>query len=244
MMKKLFVFSDVHSYFDALMDALSDAGFDDNNEDHVLVSLGDLCDRGFQSREVLSFINSFPEDRKICIIGNHELLMEDYINRGFALSMDVLNGTVRTAISISKEDDRVSDMKNNALWNNYKKSWRYYYEADNYIFVHGWIPFKKDGEAFKDWREASRKDFEDATWVNGMKAWADGIRQENKTIFCGHWHTSWGHCHLHHDGVEFPEDEDDFAIFDPFIDEGIVALDACTAYTGKVNVYTVEVDSL
>lgn len=78
-----------------------------------------------------------------------------------------------------------------------------------------------------------------------MKEWYYSVRIPGKTIVCGHYHTSWGHTYIHNVGVEFPEDY--FTTFpgdfcdhkmhtEPFVDEGIVALDACTAYSHKVNV--------
>ncbi len=245
-MKKYFVFADVHSFYDELMEALNRAGFDRNNEDHVIVSLGDLCDRGPQSREVLSFVNSLPEDRKLIVIGNHEILMELMIKRGRANGADTYNGTTRTAMDITEEDENIEDLKHNILWNEYKKCWHWYYEMGDCIFVHGWIPtisrrdrFGKESLAYDpDWRDADIARLYDATWVNGMEAWNKGIREKGKTIFCGHWNSSWGNCYLHHKGSEFGTDAD----YGPFIDEGIVALDACTVESGRVNVYVIESD--
>ena len=45
-MKKYFVCGDVHSFYTYLKEALDNAGFDLNNDDHVFVSCGDLFDRG------------------------------------------------------------------------------------------------------------------------------------------------------------------------------------------------------
>ena len=45
-MKKLFVVSDVHSFYNHLIKALNEKGFDKNNPDHWFVSCGDLLDRG------------------------------------------------------------------------------------------------------------------------------------------------------------------------------------------------------
>ena len=249
-MKKYFVFSDVHSFYDELMTALKEAGFDYNDPDHIIISCGDLCDRGRQPKEALTFINSLPEDRKICIIGNHERIMEDVIARGFCDATDVYNGTSVTADLLCEEGQSISDLKDNPLWNEYKKSWRLFYETDDYIFVHGWIPFKHDfhwpfRETFEydpKWREASLRQFEEASWENGMEAWSKGIREEGKTIVCGHWHTSWGHAYLHNEGVEYPEEDkpEQDAKFTPFIDEGIIALDGCTAYSHLVNIYVIE----
>ena len=44
--KYLYCVSDVHSFYDELMTALTKAGFDINNEEHIFVSCGDLLDRG------------------------------------------------------------------------------------------------------------------------------------------------------------------------------------------------------
>ena len=256
-MKKLFIFSDVHSFYTELMTALNNAGFDFNNPDHIIVSLGDLCDRGPESVEVLKFINSIPNERKICIIGNHELLMEEMIGRGFALAHDVYNGTVKTVRQLTGVNDpemAILDMQHNFLWNLYKKSWKMHAEIGDMIFVHGWIPciYYERFNAFEydpHWQKANGRDWKNATWYNGMQAWNEGVREEGKTIFCGHWHTSWGHSNLHHYGVEFLDDYDEktieeaglFACYDPFIDDGIVAMDACTAASHQVNVVVREV---
>lgn len=251
-MKKLYVFSDAHSFYDELITALDDAGFDIDDSSHILVSLGDLCDRGPQSRQILSFINDMPEERKICVIGNHEILMEDLIARGFPYGYDISNGTVRTAGDIGETGENIADLRNNASWNEYKRYWQWYLETDRYVFVHGWIPcghsysafFSERYEYVPDWRDLSDREFTDASWVNGMDAWRRGVREEGKTILCGHWHSSWGHHHLHDAGPEFPELDDPALkdLFSPFIDDGIIAMDGCTAYTGIVNVQVLDID--
>lgn len=245
-MKKLFVFGDVHSFYDEFMEALDKAGFDINNPDHIIVSLGDLCDRGPKSREVLSFVNSIPDDRKLLTIGNHEILMELMIKRGYPNGVDTYNGVVNTAIDITEKDEGIEDLKHNRFWNEYKKNRHWYHEIGDYIFIHGWIPcFPKSSDYdyteyqyMPDWRRSRIEDLYEATYLNGMEMWSNGIRETGKTIFCGHWHTSWGHYHLHHKGAESPEKRK--AILDPFIDEGIVALDASTPNSHKVNVYVLE----
>ena len=45
-MPKFFVVSDVHGFYDELLNALDDAGFDSENTDHYLISCGDNFDRG------------------------------------------------------------------------------------------------------------------------------------------------------------------------------------------------------
>ena len=58
----------------------------------------------------------------------------------------------------------------------------------------------------------------------------------NKTIVCGHWHTSYGHSKYEHKGTEFGEDAD----FSPYYGPGIIAIDACTAFSGKSNCLVIE----
>ena len=251
-MSKYFVFGDVHSFHDEFMKALDEKGFDIDDPGHILVSLGDLCDRGPKSREVLSFINSIPEERKLLTIGNHEILMELMIRRGRPDFADIYNGTVKTATDITEEDEGIDDLRHNQCWNEYKKNWHWYFEFGNYIFIHGWIPCfvktdrsgNEEYEYNPDWRNCSVEDFYDASYLNGMKLWSKGIRESGKTIFCGHWNTSWGHCHLHNDGVEHPDGNrpDEHVNYGPFIDEGIVALDACTAESGIINVHVLEMN--
>ena len=80
---------------------------------------------------------------------------------------------------------------------------------------------------------ASKEQWEHARWENGMSAWKHGVIIPGKTIVCGHWHCSWGNYNLHLKGSgEFTKD----ACFEPFVDNGIIAIDACTAWTHGVNV--------
>ena len=59
---------------------------------------------------------------------------------------------------------------------------------------------------------------------------------EDKTILCGHWHSSYGHATYEHKGSEFGHDAD----FSPYYGTGVIALDACTAFSKKVNVIILE----
>ena len=107
-----------------------------------------------------------------------------------------------------------------------------YYQLDEYSKI------------YPNWRDdidtVERDEYwEKARWINGMLAWAQAMRIEGKTMVCGHWHTSWGHAHIHGTCPEWGPT----ANFSMFKDKGIIALDGCTAYTGKVNVYVLEVDN-
>ena len=248
-MATYFVVSDVHSFYNEMMYALVKSGFDKDNKNHIFVSLGDLLDRGPDAVKCLEFVNSLPAERKILIKGNHERLMQQAIYRGYFMQHDYHNGTVDTAVQLtSSNNSNIFElMFVNSLWNTYYDSLIDYYENDKYVFVHGWIPceLQYEGknlfgdaisyyEEFEDWRFGK---WDDACWLNGMDCWAEGVRVEGKTILCGHFHSSWGHHFLHHEGVAMPKDIDDILNWNvkPFIDDGIICLDACTVISGVVN---------
>ena len=266
-MKKYFIASDIHSYYTLWMKALEENGFDINNEDHIIVVLGDLLDRGEESLQCLHFVNNLPKERKILIYGNHEDLMDEAICRRYFQQHDIHNCTHKTVEQVTglvidkdvDENQALLAMKSNTDWNEYISSCVDYYELENNIFVHGWIPFYIDySNGFdlkyrEDWRKATILDWVDARWANGMKAWLYGIKEQCKTIWCGHYHASWGHCNIHNEGKEFLDKVETFYIdpetgkmephedFTPFIDDGIVAMDSCAAYTGFINVKVLEI---
>lgn len=240
---KFFVTSDIHSYFTPFKDALNKAGFDPNNEDHWLVVCGDMFDRGPESVELLHFIMSLK--RKILVRGNHDLLLEECCNRGFPYSYDKSNGTVRTIQDIGgSKDSRYFDGCCQMTWNKtarYRELLVNYFETQNYIFVHSFIPVNSEGKYNpiytyrEDWRNATDKEFELATWGNPFEMAEQGLNQTGKVLIFGHFHTSY---QWHKDGKcsEFGND----AIFDPYFGKDFIAIDACTAYTNKVNVITLE----
>ena len=79
--------------------------------------------------------------------------------------------------------------------------WINYYELDNYILVHSWVPVGSyDGlpayyienrhfEYRDDWRNATQTEWDDATWGCPWRMVKKGLNKTGKTIICGHWHT-------------------------------------------------------
>lgn len=262
-MKTYFVFGDIHSYYELWQEALKEKGFDINNPNHIIISLGDLLDRGSDPLKCLEFVNSLPPERRILIRGNHEDLIEDIFKRGCFMAHDYHNMTVSTiekltgfdGYNISDINDMLQQAMNHEQLRNYLSNCINYYELDDNIFVHGWIPVEMTSnnklQLVKDWR-SDKSDWESARWLNGMQMWAAGLGIPNKTIWCGHWHTSWGHANLHGDGKEFLDTietmyidpdtgkQEPHANFDPFIDKGIIAMDGCIAYSKQVNVAVIE----
>jgi predicted phosphodiesterase len=257
-MPKFFVVSDVHSFYAPLKKALDEAGFDPNNENHWLVTCGDNFDRGPESEEVLHFLMQL--ERKILIRGNHDDLLEECCMREFPFRHDASNRTKKTIEDIGGAGyGRPFDECCRITWNKtqaYRDQLVNYFETKNYIFVHGWIPCevyyhgegedrqwyqsKKTYEYKPDWRECNDVEWESARWINGIKRAYEGIIEPGKTIICGHWHCSYGHMldSIKTDSwiSEFEKD----AIWSPWYHEGCIAIDRCTAHTGKVNVLVLE----
>lgn len=263
---KIFVTSDIHSYFTALKTALDENGFEPNNQDHLLVVCGDVFDRGPESKEVFEFLNSLTN--VVLIRGNHEDLMEEVWHRGHCMSHDISNGTLRTIVDMfgdeANDETHEAIKRAEVVLRPFFNKMVNYFETKNYIFVHGWIPCDAwDSSGNKpwyqrnrllaynpDWRNSSDAEWCSARWVNGISAgYRNHITEPGKTIVCGHWHCSSGHYwKAVRDAVaagkpifdvEIGEFGDN-ACFDPFSAEGILAIDACTAHTGKVNVVVLE----
>lgn len=100
-MKKYFITSDIHGYFDIFYKKLIEIGFDEQNPDHILVICGDIFDRGNQPLEVYNFLKGLPRERRVLIRGNHEFLLQQLVDREYALSHDLHNRTYDTLFSIA-----------------------------------------------------------------------------------------------------------------------------------------------
>lgn len=244
-MPKFFVFSDVHGFYDELRTALDEAGFDPENEDHWVISLGDEMDRGPAPEKVINYLMSLP--RAIFVKGNHTTLMEELIERGYPLRHDWSNGTIQSAMDLAPNAKTESEVFSTA----YMKTKPFfdkeidYLELKNHILVHSFIALnrndnlpkyytkERDFEYNPDWRNASAEEWEEARWGNPLYLAMDGLNQTGKPIISGHWHcsTGWGIENKTFD--EFGEE----ACFEPYYyKDKLIMIDACTAHTGKVNV--------
>ena len=177
-------------------------------------------------------------ERKILIKGNHESLLLDCLQRGYYYGYDCSNGTAQTIIDLAPEA-QTFDQACTIAYSRIKDfvySMVDYFESENYIFVHSFIPLNRDDASFDpDWRNASYENWdEQARWGNPFALADQGLLPE-KTLVFGHWHTSWARSYFN-DQPEWGEDAD----FSPFYGDGYIGIDACTAYSGKVNVIVLE----
>ena len=230
---KYFVVSDVHSFYTPLIKALEEAGFDQNNPNHCLISCGDNFDRGDESEKVRQFLMNLPN--KVLIKGNHEDLIEELCLRGYPESYDYPNGTLKTVEELGHIEKNSIDLacevtlqKLRPLLNEMVN----YFETKNYVFVHSFVPYFTSEP---NWRQATNKDWEQARWGNPFRLVSFGYWKENKKLVFGHWHTSKQWSKLLKTS-EYGED----AVHDIWKQDNAVGLDACTVLSDKVNVYVVE----
>lgn len=245
-----YIISDVHGFYNEMRTALDEAGFDPNDENSWLVSLGDELDRGDQPQEVLDYLLGLP--RAIFIKGNHQSLMESLLDRGYAESHDYANGTFKSALDLAPnavntwEAIPVVLSKVKPLFDKAVD----YLELKNHILVHSFVPLKNlDGLPMyytrnrkfaidPDWRHAHASAWEEARWGNPYQLAERGFLPD-KTLVFGHFHTSWPR-HHYEGKPEFGSGAD----FSPYYGDGYIAIDACCAASGKLNCIVIEDDFL
>jgi serine/threonine protein phosphatase 1 len=245
-MSRYFITSDVHGFFNELMVALNSKGFDVNNSDHKLIILGDLFDRGPDNRKVYEFVKSLG-DRFIYVRGNHEDLLGECV-REIVSGREVSehhwhNRTVDTIAEFTQMNTNV--FRGFVRWENINQTTREVmkpildwideksvdcYELDDNVFVHGWIP----STFRKNW---TKENWQRARWYNGMEMWKNGYCLEDTIIWCGHWCCSYGWSRIRQKYKEFPPKnrKEWERSFQPFVDDGIIALDSCVSYSGFLN---------
>lgn len=251
MSKQFFCSSDIHSFYTEWMLSLKSSGFDINNPEHIILICGDLFDRGNESQKCFNFVKTLAnQNRLVYIRGNHEDLLHHCVRdltRARSLSHHhITNGTIRTISNLlgCSEYDVLCCCYDTKLFEEITSDVlsfidthsKDYFELGDKVFVHGWIPTTVVSEndhttcVSEEWRDG---DWNSARWENGIEMAHFGLIIPEKTVVCGHWHTSWGHSRYHNDGDEW---DGATANFNPYYDQGIIALDACTAYTHMINV--------
>lgn len=258
-MFKIFTISDMHSYLTPTLKALKDAGWDENNPKHIIVVCGDALDRGNETAEMVEWlVDLINKGKLIYICGNHDLLMQEMINRGYSMSHDRHNGTEKSYYQLLNahadrmDGRRPDEIVGAALQPLYDKMVNYW-ETKRFVFVHSWVPTYKierphpankwipftTDEYMEDWRNANEVEWEEAMWGNPYKMAEQGLNQTGKVIIFGHWHASWPRHHWEGKS-EFEDDAD----FNPYFGKDFIGIDACTAHTGKVNVLVLEEEFL
>jgi serine/threonine protein phosphatase 1 len=190
-MKKYFVFSDVHGDFLALKMNLIKMGFDENNDDHILFSLGDLFDRGPASDKVLEYMLKFWEvGRFIGVRGNHDEMLLGYMNQHHALGFNLIYNGLDATINQLSGGHRVSaqvlrfqsvDYAEKIKVNypklmDFLQDLKLSYEFGKYVFIHAGFSTDRGSDWYVD------------NWAD-TPTFIISFDPGDKTYVFGHWHT-------------------------------------------------------
>ena len=249
---KNFVVSDIHDHYDLLTEALSRNGFDMDNEDHRLIVCGDAFYSGPQPGELFVFLRElFEKDRLIFIYGNHDIeLLNNLLARKFTRPAnrkcaELIVNYLTQKIGFS-DVELIAECERLGFTRFLAETPVWYYENENYVFTHGFIPTEK--KAYKpDWRNATPKEWNTATRSDAMSlSMRYGISEPNKKIVCGHY--SAARCFLMKDATQADWDnkiyKDVSSVsvegFKPFLGDTFIAIDQSVKKTGFMNCIVLE----
>ena len=136
-MERIFAIGDIHGCLDQLQRLMELVTI--NPERDTLVFIGDYIDRGPDSRGVVDYVLDLKErmGNTVCLLGNHEHMLRDYLTDGPCGGLYLSNGGDATFASygISAErDDAATRIPESHL--EFFRSLPTYYETEEYIFVH------------------------------------------------------------------------------------------------------------
>jgi hypothetical protein len=250
---KNFVVSDIHDHYDLLTESLNRNGFDINNEDHRLIVCGDAFYSGPQPGELFVFLRELSEKgRLIFIYGNHDIELLDNLrvkrftrpaNRRCA-ALIVRYLTQKTELS---DDELVSECENLGFTRFLSEVPVWYYESEDYVFTHGFIPTEK--KAYRpDWRDATEREWRTAAARGDamMLSMRYGISEPQKKIVCGHY--SAARCYLMKNASSADWDNKIYKDvsgvpadgFKPFFGDTFIAIDQSVKKMGFVNCLVLE----
>lgn len=267
MKKKIFAVSDIHGHYDQLIDALNEADYDENDKNNLLLVLGDHFDRGSQSLAVYEYLKRLSDEGKAIILkGNHDNMFINYLEGIVLDPFNYLhNGEDETfaeflhetkpfeswcLIHKNIENPTYGDFANwveearkeiNEEYPellDWMKNQPYYFETKNYIFTHGAID-----TSVPDWHNPhcfryGYTDWDALLWDDGS-FFGKNIFNTKKIVVIGHFGTD----HLRNKYGLKKDDVEDFSILKRK-DGKVIAIDATTAYSKKVNVLVIESEEI
>lgn len=216
--ERVFVVGDIHGENKMMEEMLKHW----NEEEEQLVFLGDLADRGPDSKETIeSAYNLVCQKDAILVKGNHDDMLEKYLEDPEKHQLHYyMNGGETTVHSLL--GDKLS--KNNPIKNAKKvkadypwllpflKSMKYFYEWEDYLFVHAGVDL-----TLEDWKNSTKRDF---IWIR--EGFFDQKNTTNKRIIFGHTVTS----RLHGDMSNFDIWQSG---------DGLIGIDGGAVYGGELH---------
>jgi serine/threonine protein phosphatase 1 len=144
-----FVIGDVHGCYHTLMKLI-----DKLPKNPKLIFVGDLCDKGNYSKEVIEYV---MENKHKCILGNHEYLMLNNVNdKNSKWATQTNFGGYKTILSYENDTDTLQKHLN------WIKTLPSYIIKDKFFITHGYgLPYykRRDEESSKHPLMSNRKDY-------------------------------------------------------------------------------------
>lgn len=253
---KYFVFADPHGDYEALLSILNENGYDKANPNHQLIGLGDYFGRAAQSKldcvNIWKYLKSDKHVNKpICLRGNHESILIEAIHRRGLTETDILNGEHNTFASFAdvypnqikydcQRQFEVCKRMFNCGFVSWLESLPWYYETNNYVFVHGFVPVSYfSGTSLQELRSY---DWNSLSWaktpdfIRAMDEMPNILerRAAGKTIVFGHWRAK----ELNEKFLYKWEPEDGDIYFDE--ERKLIGLDCTTVLSHKVGCIVLE----
>lgn len=237
MSKIYFIISDIHGHYKELIESLKSSGYDRKDNHHHLLVLGDMFDRGDQSKEVLEYFYKLRiENKATLIIGNHDDFLLEFLNGNYIRSIFNMqyNGFKKTLESLIGKNLSMNEnwaeisyqVKHKYIYlYNFLKTLPLYIEIEDYIFVHGGINYNKT-----NWKDNIRSDF---TWGKESKY----KRVPQKTVVCGHERVSEIRYPKFNQKSLFLTNPEAFEILKS---EGKIHIDSYVEISKKINVLKLE----
>lgn len=129
-MNRILAIGDIHGTLEKLQMLL--AGINWDPAEDMLLFIGDYVDRGSDSAGVIDHILGLKQwsDNIVCLRGNHEQLLLDFLD-GKNIQTFLYNGGAATIDSYGGPEGGIPEEHYQFI-----QSLPYYYETDEYIFVH------------------------------------------------------------------------------------------------------------
>lgn len=225
--EKIFVVGDVHGQITMVEKLLKHW----KPEEEQLLFVGDLADRGENSKATLELARDLVEKQNTIVIkGNHDEMLEMFLeNPSKHVMLYYMNGGGSTVNSLlgreanqQEFEKNVQEIKEQYPWLlPFLKSLPLHYEWEDYLFVHAGVNLRKD-----NWRDSSNHDF---VWIR--EGFYDQPNHTDKTIIFGHTVTA-----TLNKGVN------NFDVWES--GDGLIGLDGGAVYGGKMHALVLTKDKI